>query len=431
MAHHFQVANVCRGRFEAALMELRNRGGLTYYFGNHALLFSISDKLKEGKEEYNKLIVKHQNINRSVGSVTLPGAISIDEEVTMFFEPEQEGKVRQFKRVTLRDILKKIYVKIGGRKIPVFLYCFRTPQGKYQLWFWDTVPEIREFVEVFGTQGAAYIWHRCKLWGWEFAPMRRLFSLSFDSLTATSAMNSKWSSKLNRAVQLQMSAEAAAELNFGNSPFVLKEGEDKATRREKEKAVIQRGNIRPEEIGGVDADDLQSVGEESNADTIFISDEDEEEYEDYDEDDVSMMSDNEGFEDDGDENTVQKEGSGTDEDEDEEMEDNAEDGDSAFSTKAELDGLAARGRKIRDDDAAAAAWEEEKAAAREEMAVKAKEMEDFMAQLKVKEEALNKALQMAEGKLSKSAEPGTAGDDAEGVEDSQEASASGASAGIK
>jgi hypothetical protein len=113
------------------------------------------------------------------------------------------------------------------------------------------------------------------------------------------------------------------------------------------------------------------------------------------------------------------------------MEDNAEDGDSAFSTKAELDGLAARGRKIRDDDAAAAAWEEEKAAAREEMAAKAKEMEDFMAQLKVKEEALNKALQMAEGKLSKSAEPGTAGDDAEGVEDSQEASASGASAGIK
>lgn len=130
-----------------------------------------------------------------------------------------------------------------------------------------------------------------------------------------------------------MSAEAAAELNFGNSPFVLKDGENKTSRQKKEKAFIQRGNIRPEEIRGVYADDLQSVGDESNAETIFISEEDEEEYEDYEDDEVSMMSDNEGFEDDGDESTVQKEGSESDEDEDEEMVDAAEDGDSAFSTK--------------------------------------------------------------------------------------------------
>jgi hypothetical protein len=81
-----------------------------------------------------------------------------------------------------------------------------------------------------------------------------------------------------------------------------------------------------------------------------------------------MMSDNEGFEDDGDESTVQKDGSESDDDVDEEMEDTAEDEDSAFSTKADLDGLAASGRKIRGDDVAAAAWEKEKAAVRQEMA---------------------------------------------------------------
>lgn len=430
MAHHFQVADVCRARFEAALLEFRNRGGLKYYFGSEALLFSISEKLRlDGKDEYNKLIVKHQNINRSVGGVTLPGAIDIDEEVTMFFEPEQEGKVRNFRRMTLRDIIKKIYVKISGRKIPVFLYCFKTPNGKYQLWFWDTVTEIREFVEMFSTQGAAYIWHRCRLWGWEFSSMKRLFSLSFDSMTATSAMNSKWCAKRNKAVHIQMSAEAAAELSFGNSPFVLKEGEDKASRQQKEKAIIQRGNIKPDEIGGVDADDLQSVGDESNAETIFISDEDEEEYEDYEDDDVSMMSDNEGFDEDGDESTVQREYSESEEDD--EMEDMAKDEDSAFSTKAGLDGLAAKGRKIGNDDAAAAAWEEEKAAAKRVLAEKAKEMEDFMAALKVKEEALNKALRMAESRMNDAAAPGAAGGDAEGGENSQEASASSASAAIK
>jgi hypothetical protein len=61
----------------------------------------------------------------------------------MFFEPEQEGKVQNFKPITLCDIIKKIYVKTRGCKISVFLYCFKTPQGKYQLWFWDTVPEIK------------------------------------------------------------------------------------------------------------------------------------------------------------------------------------------------------------------------------------------------------------------------------------------------
>jgi hypothetical protein len=58
-------------------------------------------------------------------------------------------------------------------------------------------------------------------------------------------------------------------------------------------------------------------------------------------------------------------------------------------------------------------------------------MEDFMAQLKVKEEALNKALRMAEERKNKAATLGATGGDAEGVQDSQDASASGASAVIK
>jgi hypothetical protein len=90
--------------------------------------------VKDGKDEYNGLIVKHQNTNRSVGSVTLPGAITLIAEVCMFFEPCKEGKVRDSKTVSLRDILKKVYVKIGGRKIPVFLYIFKTHHGQYQLW---------------------------------------------------------------------------------------------------------------------------------------------------------------------------------------------------------------------------------------------------------------------------------------------------------
>ena len=85
-----------------------------------------------------------------------------------------------------------------------------------------------------------------------------------------------------------MSAEAAAMLNFGSSPFILKAREDKQTRQKKEKGVIERGNLRPEDIRGVEADDLASLGDVSNTETVFdVSDD---EYEDDDIEDSKMMT---------------------------------------------------------------------------------------------------------------------------------------------
>jgi hypothetical protein len=66
---------------------------MAHYFGGQSIIFRISEMVKDGKDEYNSMIVKHQNTNRSVGNVTLPGAITLDAEVSMFFEPYQEGKI--------------------------------------------------------------------------------------------------------------------------------------------------------------------------------------------------------------------------------------------------------------------------------------------------------------------------------------------------
>jgi hypothetical protein len=146
---------------------------------------------KGGKDEYNSLILKHQNTNRSVGSVTLPGAVNLEASVAMYFEAEEDGKSRPFKTVSMRDVINRLYVKISGRKIPVFLYVFKTSQGHYQFWFWDTVNEIRDYVNLFSSQGSAMMWHQCRKWGWQQGPLKRLFLASFDSSTAISAMNSK------------------------------------------------------------------------------------------------------------------------------------------------------------------------------------------------------------------------------------------------
>jgi len=271
----------------------------------------------------------------------------------MTFELGLDGNERSFKRMTMRDVVRRIYVKIGGRKIPVFLYAFKTPQGHYQLWYYDTVPQISEFVSVFACQGPAYIWHQCKRWGWQESAMKRLFQVSFTPVTAHSAMNSRWCSRRNCAVEIEMSPEAAALLNFGNSPFVLKDGEDKASRHKTEtKGVISRGNIKPDEIGGMDADDLASLGQQSNAHTIFNDKDEEDEYEDDDlDDDVSSMGDDDFDDYSDDEDTVVPEGEDDGDDTNDELK--GRDDDSAFSTvdgpQQDLDGLKEKGRDIRRD----------------------------------------------------------------------------------
>ena len=114
--------------------------------------------------------------------------------------------------------------------------------------------------------------------------------------------------------------------------------------------MISRGNIKPDEIGGMDADDLASVGDMSNAQTVLIDDDDASEYEDDDLDDnVSSMGDEE-YDDysDDEEETVVK-----DDEANECMEEelNGGDDDSAFSTvdgrQKDLDGLKEKGRDIR------------------------------------------------------------------------------------
>jgi hypothetical protein len=76
--------------------------------------------------------------------------------------------------------------------------------------------------------------------------MKRLFQGSFSPQVSISAMNSKWCSRRNCAVEIEMSPEATALLNFGNSPFILKEGEEKGARHESMKGTITRGNIKPD-----------------------------------------------------------------------------------------------------------------------------------------------------------------------------------------
>ena len=377
LAQHFQTVKMTDDRVDTAIVEFKRSGGMERLFGSQAILVRISEITKGGKDEYNNLIYTHQRINRSVGSVTMPGAIDMDAEVSMTFEPGANGKPRALKTMTLRDIVRRIYVKIGGRKIPVFLYAFKTTQNQYQLWFYDTVPPIREFVALFARQGPAYIWHQCRLWGWHQGPMKRLFQVSFTPAIGHGAMNSKWCSRRKCAVEIEMSPEAAALLNFGNSPFILKDGEDKASRHQTEtKGAISRGNIKPDEIGGIDADDLASVGDMSNAQTVFNDEDDDDEYEDDDlDDDVSSMGEEEyeEFSDDEEETVV------PDDEDDDAMEDELHggDADSAFSTvngrKKDLDGLKEKGRDIRRDEREEALKERI-----EELEVEKKQMEEQM-----------------------------------------------------
>ena len=92
------------------------------------------------------------------------------------------------------------------------------------------------------------------------------------------------------------------------------------------------------DIGGKDFDDLKSVGDQSDTETVWEDDYDEDE--DFEDDDVSPMGDDAGFEDDDEESDAEatrneddRYGGEDDDEEEDEMEYDDEDDDSACSTK--------------------------------------------------------------------------------------------------
>ena len=234
-----------------------------------------------------------------------------------------------------------------------------------------------------------------------------------DSDTCITAMNSKWSAKTQKVVEIAFGSDAAARLKFGESPFVLKTGENALPENNKKKAPpkITSSNLHPNQKGGIDVDDLHSVSGESHARTVYrgkVSDDEDDEYEDDEEfnDDVSRMGDDEGFESDDDEETkfegdddeeMDSDESGDEstrsgykrrDDDDEDSVASYDDEDDEY-TKVDLDELQKKGRKIRKDADESA----ELKRLREYTAAQEKSMEqmrrDFEEKLKKMEEEKN------------------------------------------
>lgn len=95
-----------------------------------------------------------------------------------------------------------------------------------------------------------------------------------------------------KVISVGAGSDSASRLRFGMSPFILRTGEDKESRIKP--PSVQRADLNAGDIGGRDYDDLKSVGDQSDTETVF---EDDYDYEDYEDDDVSEMGEEDGFED--------------------------------------------------------------------------------------------------------------------------------------
>jgi hypothetical protein len=119
LAQHFQTAKMTDERADTAIVEFRHSGGMRL-FGTQAILVRISEITKGGKDEYNGLIYTHQNINRSVGNVTMPGAIDMDAKASLSFDPGADGNKRTLKRMMLRDIICRITSRLEAGRFLFF-----------------------------------------------------------------------------------------------------------------------------------------------------------------------------------------------------------------------------------------------------------------------------------------------------------------------
>eukprot|EP00956_Cyclotella_meneghiniana_P013587 scaffold19721_cov38-Cyclotella_meneghiniana.AAC.5 len=348
MAIHMEYPSADDCRIMTALSEAKRRGWIDDLFGKQSIVLPVvqDDNDVAGIDSFRSLLPGHQQTNRSVGNVVVPGILNMDLKVEMIFEPPEDGKPVNSKEMSIRDILRKVYLKMGSRKIQVFLYSFGTASGLQQLWFWNTVPEIKSFVENICRNLPGYLWHRCTQWGWEEAPLRKLFTASMDSETATRAMNSKWSEKNQRVIECAVGSDAANMLNFGTSPFILKEGETELASVRKQRAKITGSNIGVGMKGGIcEDDDLASIGDESHAETVYRASSKYNVDEDDDISDYGDDEDEEEFPSSDDESTVYRGGGRSDGSDD-------DDDDTAFSTKAGRRERRTETSDVDDDDSA-------------------------------------------------------------------------------
>jgi hypothetical protein len=167
-------------------------------------------------------------------------------------------------------------------------------------------------------------------------------NMSFDSETASNAMNSKFNPITKKVILVSVNSYSAAHAAFGQSPFILEPGEEmktpQPTPQPLKKIQVKRSQLGPNDAGGWDLDDLQSVGGQSNTDTVAVDD-----------DEVSEWDEDEDFEDEAgveevgaeEESKGESTRAGVDEEEENYDEDDGggkmpadEDDDSAFDTKA-------------------------------------------------------------------------------------------------
>jgi hypothetical protein len=78
LAHHFEFPEICEERVKLSVAEFIN-GMDVKLFGPYSSLEPISKTKANGaRDAYVDMIPDHQNTNRSVGNVTLAGAVNLD-----------------------------------------------------------------------------------------------------------------------------------------------------------------------------------------------------------------------------------------------------------------------------------------------------------------------------------------------------------------
>jgi hypothetical protein len=118
---------------------------------------------------------------------------------------------------------------------------------------------------------------------------------------AIAAMNSVWNAKHQKIISVASGSDAATRLHFGTSPFILRTGEEKEARIKP--TEVQHSNLGVGDIGGKDVDDMKSVGDQSDTETVW---EDYDDNEVFEGDDVSEMGDDDGLDNDAEEGSDDK-----------------------------------------------------------------------------------------------------------------------------
>jgi hypothetical protein len=249
----FEYETVNHNRIAAALEWVKFNGWHKAIFGEFAVLtYPPGDDAEKGeRDRYRGMLEDHGRCTRGYDVSSIPGLINAHYKVPIEITSGRNNEFVSTKELCVHDLLRKVKVTMADGKCRNVIQCiFLTKGGDYNLWYPGNNAAMKAKALEILANAAAYLKHQTTRWGMNETGCMLLIEKSFDQYSARSAKSSRWDTKNQKVIAVNLDFAGEDSRNFREN-FLGIVGSVEAAPTAKATVVVSSGN-KDGEIGNFD-----------------------------------------------------------------------------------------------------------------------------------------------------------------------------------